>query len=254
MGLFGRNAYLITVAAILLRTNLRSRYRRTLFGYAWLAVPGLVSAIAFSLLRKGELLVIGPVQLPYPLFVLSGVFLWQAFVDALNLPTQQLIQQRRFLSLVPAPFEAVVLAALGEILLISAVRFAILLAAMAVFALPVHASWLLMPAAMLCMVAIGLVAGLFLAPFAQLYDDVASLTGLVATFGIFLGPVFYPVPDHSWFALNPLGWPIEAMRDWMAGSVADSGVVWLWLAALALLVPIWWLNRLSRPHIAARAY
>lgn len=249
-----RIGYLLTVARLLLRANLRSRRRRTFLGYFWLAIPGIAFAVAFSVLRKGDLLTVGKIDMPYPLFVLSGVFLWQTFVDALSTPTQKLVEQRRFLSLVPAPFEAVLLAAMGEVMLNLAIRLSILLLAMLTFGIGPQISWLFIPLAGVSILAAGFVLGLFAAPFAQLYDDVASLVGMTATFGIFLVPVFYPIPTHSWLALNPLAWPLVALRHAIMGDVNFAGALLLFVGSAILTFPALLFNSMSRPHIAARAY
>jgi lipopolysaccharide transport system permease protein len=244
----------VTVARLLFRANLRARHRRTLLGYAWLAIPGVVLAITFTGLRKSALIMTGEVTLPYPLFVLSGMFLWQSFGDAINLPIQQLNQQRRFLSLVPASFQPVLIAALGEVVLNLAVRLAILFVTMLAFGLPAATSWAMVPLAGLGMVGFGFALGLIIAPFAQLFDDIAGLAAMAVTFAMLLSPVLYPIPPDSLLALNPLAGLLMNVRDWMAGLPASAGVWPVILLTLGLLVPGWLLNRLSRPHIAARAH
>lgn len=244
----------LTIARLLFRANLRSRHRRTLLGYAWLAIPGLVLAATFTLLRKGALIQTGATVLPYPLFVLSGVFLWQSLSDAFSLPIQQLNQQRRFLSLVPAPFQAVLVAALCEVLLNLAIRMTILLGISLAFGLPVSIRWLLVPIAGIGMVGLGFSAGLLIAPFAQLFDDVLPLAMMAITFAMLLSPVLYPVPSGSLLTLNPLTGLLMNARDWMAGIPASSSVLPLAATTVALLLPGWLLNVASRPHIAARAH
>ncbi len=244
----------LTIARLMFRANLRSRHRRTLLGYVWLAIPGLVLAITFTFLRKSALVVTGDVALPYPLFVLSGMFLWQSFGDAINLPIQQLNQQRRFLSLVPAPFQAVLIAALGEVLVNLAVRLAILGVTILAFRLPVAASWLLVPLGGIGMVAFGFALGLTIAPFAQLFDDIATLASMAVTFAMLLSPVLYPIPPDSILALNPLAAMLTNVRDWMVGLPATASVWPIVILTLALLVPGWLLNMVSRPHITARAH
>lgn len=244
----------LTIARLLFRANLRSRHRRTLLGYVWLAIPGLVLAITFTFLRKSALVVTGDVALPYPLFVLSGLFLWQSFGDAINLPIQQLNQQRRFLSLVPAPFQAVLIAALGEVMLNLVVRLAILGMALLASGLQPVMGWLLVPLAGIGMVGFGFGLGLIIAPFAQLFDDVATLASMAVTFAMLLSPVLYPIPPDSILALNPLAGLLMNVRDWIAGLPATASVWPVALLTLGLLVPGWVLNILSRPHIAARAH
>lgn len=242
------------IAWLLFRANLRSRHRRTLFGYIWLAIPGLVLAITFTFLRKSALIVTGEVALPYPLFVLSGMVLWQSFGDAINLPIQQLNQQRRFLSLVPAPFQAVLIAALGEVLLNLAVRLAILGVTMLAFGMHPAVSWLLVPLAGIGTVGFGFALGLIIAPFAQLFDDIATLASMAVTFAMLLSPVLYPIPPDSILSLNPLAGLLMNARDWMAGMPATASIWPVVVLTFVLLVPGWLLNILSRPHIAARAH
>lgn len=248
------NGVTFTIAGLLFRANLRSRHRRTLLGYAWLAIPGLILAVTFTFLRKNALIETGEVAVPYPLFVLSGMFLWQSFGDAVSIPIQQLNQQRRFLSLVAAPFQAVLVAALGEVLLNLAVRLAILLIAAFAFQLAPAASWALVPLAGVGMVASGFAVSLLVAPLAQLFDDVATILGMVVTYGMLVSPVLYPIPSESLLALNPLSWLLIAARDWMAGIAASASVWYAFLVPAIVLVPAWFINAVSRPHIAARAH
>lgn len=244
----------LTIAGLLFRANLRSRHRRTLFGYAWLAIPGVILAVTFTLLRKGALIETGEVPLPYPLFVLSGMFLWQSFGEAISVPIQHLNQQRRFLSLVAAPFQAVLIAALGEVLLNLKVRLAILALALAAFGVAPAVSWALVPLAGAGMVAAGFAVALLTAPFAQLFDDVVTILAMAVTYGMLVSPVLYPIPPGSLLALNPLAGLLTAARDWMAG-IDSTASLWPLIAlTVAMAIPGWWLNVLSRPHIAARAH
>jgi lipopolysaccharide transport system permease protein len=239
---------------LLFLANMRSRHRRAVIGYAWLIIPGIITAIAFTLLRKYNIFGTSETGLPYPLFVLSGMFLWQSFVDAMTLPVQQLIQQRHFLSVVPAPYEAVLLASAGDVLVNLAVRMTILWFAIAAFGLPVKPEWLLMPLAGLAMVIAGFTVALLAAPFAQLLDDVASIIGLIGTFGLFLLPILYVIPPESILALNPLVAAMDAARAWMAGEAAPESFAPLIIVAVVSLPLGWLLNSLARPHLAARAH
>jgi lipopolysaccharide transport system permease protein len=241
------------IARLLFRANLRTRHRRTLLGYAWLAIPGVFLAATFTLLRKGALLQTGEVSLPYPLFVLSGMFLWQSFSDAINLPIQQLNQQRRFLSLVPAPFEAVLIAAVCDAVLNLAVRMALLLAAALLLGVTPLGSWLLVPLAGVSMIVAGFALCLLIAPLAQLYDDVATIAGMALTAGVLFVPVFYPIPAESLLANNPLTAIFDRAREWMGGAPSAGSILPVAIAALAIMLPGWLFNRVSRPYIAAVA-
>lgn len=242
----------VGVARLLFVANLRARHRRALIGYVWLVVPAVATAITFTMLRRSQLFTTGELDLPYALFVLSGVLLWQCFGDALTTPVNQLRDHADFLALVPAPLEGVILAALLDVFLNSAVRMAVVCLAMAGFGIMPELGWLtgLLPAALL-LILTGLALGLLTAPLALLYDDVANALGLIATFGLFLVPALYPIPADSFFAYNPL----VAVLDWARAGMAglSHSVPWELALAAAVLLPAGWLfNVAARPHLSAR--
>lgn len=242
----------VDVARLLFVANLRSRHRRALIGYVWLVVPALVTALTFTVLRRSQVLTTAELDFPYPLFVLSGVLLWQCFGDALTMPVNQLREHSDFLALVPAPLEGVVLSALGDVLLNSAVRMAVVALAMIAFGIAPVAGWLtgLLPAALL-LIMTGLALGLVTAPLAQLYDDATNVLALVATFGLFLVPALYPIPAESVLAYNPLVPVFDFARAGMTGD--PQGVPWGIAVGAAALLPIGWLlNVAARPHLSAR--
>lgn len=240
-------------AMLLFRGNMRVRRRRAWAGYLWLVLPGIAITIAFSLLRHGSLFVVGPIALPYPLFALSGVFLWQGFTDGLTGPLQALNRERYFLSVNAAPHGAILLAGVLENLLALGVRMALLLVAMLIFQVAVSPFWLLIPLAALSIFLLGLGCGMLVAPVGQLYDDVGALIGIASGFGLFLVPAIYPIPATSLLAWNPLVAVVDAAHAWMTGAPAPQLPIVAVVLAVALL-PLGWLAvTLARPHIAARA-
>lgn len=242
----------IAVARYLFVANMRVRRRRVFLGYLWLVVPGAMTALAFTLLRRGKFFETPDIEFSYPLFILSGMFLWQSFSDSLTSPTQQLLNHRHFLSVVPARFESIILAAIGEILINLAIRMSLLLAAMAFFGLSPSIFWLLVPLAGFLMVLLGLVCGLLVAPATQLVGDFANLLGLVASFGLFLVPVIYPIPADSILAYNPMVPVMDAARAWMVGSMHGASLLPGMIFCLIGLPFGWIVNVLSRPHLIVR--
>lgn len=240
-------------AVLLFRGNVRARRRRAWAGYLWLIAPGIALAAAFSLLRQGALFATGTIAIPYPVFALSGIFLWQCFTDGLSGPLQTLNRERHFLAVTPAPQAAIVLAGVLENLLALGVRMALLLAVLVVFGLSPHGRWLFVPLAAVMMLGLGLCLGLLVAPVGQLYDDMTSLIGLVQGFGLFFLPVIFPVPATSVLAWNPLVTVIDAAHAWIAGAAAMRFPLTA-AGLIAVLLPAGWHTvARARPHIAARA-
>lgn len=240
-------------AHLLFRSNLRARHRRALAGYLWLVLPGVVIAIAFTLLRKGSLFASGPIHLPFALFALSGIFLWQCFVDGLTGPLQNLQRERRFLAVTPAPQEAVLLAGIMDNLLAVGVRMLLLGAVMLMFGLAPSLYWILVPCTAVVMLFCGLSIGMLIAPIGQLYDDISAIITIVSAYGLFCLPIIYPIPASSLLAWNPLVGVIDTAHAWMGGTAASFSM-FAAIVFIALLLPVGWAALwIARAHVAARA-
>lgn len=237
----------------LFRSELRARRRESLLGHAWLFLPAAATSLVCTYLQRKGIVTLQESQLPYPLFVLSGVLLWQSFTDSLNAPLQQLRSMRQLITRSRVPHEAVMSAGAAGALLNAAIRLAVLLLVLPFFGIPIAPSLLLLPLGFLALILLGLAVGVALAPFGLLYADIGRGLPLATLFWFFLTPVVYPLEGgESWLRLNPVTPLIETSRSWLlspslpASFLAVVAGAALGLAAAALLY------RLSRPHLIAR--
>jgi lipopolysaccharide transport system permease protein len=232
--------------------NLRAQHRRAWLGYLWLLIPALATAGLCALMQSRRIVAVGATALPYPLFVLSGMVLWQAFLDGLNGPLEQLGRARQVITRSAAPHEAVIGAGLLQALLGTAIRLAVLAVVLAAFRAPLAPSAALFPLGLLAMLALGLALGLLAAPLGLLYDDVARALFLAAALLFFLTPVAYPLPNEGLFRLNPVAILLTQSRAWLTGGGLDPMFALVTAASLAALVLAWLFYRLARPHVIAR--
>lgn len=232
--------------------NLRAQHRRAWLGYLWLVIPALATAGLCALIQSRRIVAVGPTELPYPLFVLSGMVLWQAFLDGLNAPLEQLGRARQVITRSAAPHEAVLGAAALQTLLGAAIRLAVLVSALALSRPPLAPTALLFPLGMLALLVLGLALGLLAAPLGLLYDDVGRALLLAASMLFFLTPVVYPLPSEGLFRLNPVGLLLGTSRSWLTGSGAAPGFIAVAAASVAALALAWLFYRLARPHVIAR--
>lgn len=236
----------------LFRSNLRVRYRRSWLGYVWLLVPALGTAALAAFIQARRIVSFGDTGLPYPLFVLTGIVLWQAFAEAVQMPLQQIQSGRQLVTRSRVPHEAVILAGTFELLLNAGIRLLLILPLILLARLELPPSLLLVPTAVLALVVLGLGVGLLLAPIGLLYDDVGRGLGMLLGFGIFLTPVIYPIPAGSPLRFNPVAPVLDTARGWIAGT-GSVGPYWAVVASgAALLVLAWLFYRVARPHVVAR--
>ena len=234
-------------------STLRADHRRSWLGYLWLVIPAVGLAMLCSFMLAQRVVTVMPTRLPYPVFVLSGMVLWQTFVDGLNAPLEQLKRARQLITRSVVPHEAVIGAGVIQAMLNAIVRLAALAIVFAVFRLPVPPSALLFPVGVLAVLVTGVAVGLAVAPLGLLYDDVGRGVFLATSFLFFLTPVAYPLPERRLFRLNPLVALMDTARGWLVdGSVQVAAFAAVFATATAGLVLAWLFYRLARPHLVAR--
>jgi len=240
------------IAWRLFRSNLRVRHRRTFLGYLWLLLPAIGTALICNYIQSRRIISIRPTALPYPLFVLSGMILWQCFVDAINAPLQHLAAARQLITRSRVPHEAILLAGVMEVLTNAAIRIAVLILILAIW-VPLTPMVLLLPFGVLALVTLGFAIGLALAPLGLLYDDIGRVLTLATAFWFFLTPVIYPLPTRGMLLFNPVAPLLVASRTWLVGRwYATPGFLSVIVGSVVALVLAWLWYRLARPHFVSR--
>ncbi|TMJ18002.1 MAG: hypothetical protein E6G94_00880 [Alphaproteobacteria bacterium] len=241
------------IALRLFRSEVRARRRQSLLGHAWLFLPAAATTLVCTYLQRRGVVGMRETMLPYPLFVLSGMLMWQTLTDALNAPLQQLNAMRQLITRSRVPHEAVVAAGAAGALLNAAVRLALLLLVLPFFGMALAPSLLLLPFAFLALLLLGLAAGLVIAPFGLLYEDVGRGLPFATLFWFFLSPVVYPVAAGAgWLRFNPVSPLMEAGRSWLVAPSAPTAFAAVTLGSAAVLVAASLFYRLARPHLVAR--
>ncbi len=238
--------------------NTSARYRQTLLGYFWAIAPPIVSTAVFLFLRRSGVFTVGETAIPYAPFLLTGVVLWQTFVDALGSPLRMVNHSRDMLAKINFPREALVLAGVAEVLFNFLVRGLLLAVALVWFGVALSPSALLFPLGLAAIIGVGLAIGLMLVPIGVLYQDVEQALGVIVALWFFVTPVVYPAPT-SWpgsltVTLNPAGAVLDTARSWLFGAPALHLAAFLWIGAGTLVVLLigWLLYRLALPILIER--
>lgn len=242
----------------LLVRNIKAQYRQAVLGYLWAFLPPLVTTVAFSFLSSTGVLAVKSTAVPYPLYVMAGTVLWQAFADAVHGPIRLVTTSREMLARVSFPREALIIAAMGEVLVYTTIRLLLVLGAMCLYGVPSPSTIVLAPAAILGLIGFGIVVGTLLAPLALLIHDVDRGLAMMLTLWFFLTPVVYPAPT-VWPAsvlatINPVSLLLAGARFLLIGGVEVNWLSWVVANAItcALLVIGWIVYRVAIPHVLAR--
>jgi ABC-type polysaccharide/polyol phosphate export systems, permease component len=161
----------IELSRSLLSHSLRARYRQSVLGYVWLVITPVATAAVWIFLHSSGIVRFADTTVPYPLYVISGVFLWTGFLKVLNAPLQQLNASRHLLSKIAFPWEAVIIAGWGEAVIEFLSYLAVLLVIYPVFGVSPFGVIRAIPA-IAALLILGGALGLMASPIGMLYDDV----------------------------------------------------------------------------------
>lgn len=195
--------------------NLSARYKQALFGIAWAVIVPFIAIGTFMFLDRAGVVSIGATDLPYPLFALLGVAVYQFFSTGVTAACASLVEAGDMIAKVSFPREVLVVAAIAQAAFEFLVKLALIAAVCVYYQYLPPAGFLLLPLVLLPLVFLTLGLGLVLSLANAVFRDTAQAVGVVLMFLMFLTPVLYPASGarEYLFRLNPLTALVEAPRD-----------------------------------------
>jgi len=238
--------------------NISSRYRQTILGYVWAIVTPIATTSVFVFLQKAGYFTVGETQVPYTVFLLTGLILWQVFADAVHAPLRMVQQSYSILTKVNFPREALIVAGIGEVLFTFLIRLGLILVALFWFNVRIPWTMVWFPFGALLLIGLGVALGLLITPIAALYHDVGQALPFTLYLWMFLTPVIYPVPVSSpgsmlvW--LNPVSPLLDTTRAWLLSGAPHYLPAFFVVSGFTVfaLLAGWLLYRLALPILIER--
>jgi len=235
-----------------------AEHRQSVLGYFWLVFPALANTLTWVFLNQQQVIQIKTGAVPYPVFVLAGTILWSAFNGSLMAMLGIVGAARGLLAKVNFPREALVYAAMLKSAVDATLASLLLLPALLIFKVGLHATLLLFPLALLGALLLGSGLGLAALPLAALYGDVGRAIQILLRFGFFLTPIVFALPIHgvarALMIANPVTPIIVTGRAWLTGSgdALLSGFVGVTLASMVILSTALIFYKVALPYIIER--
>jgi lipopolysaccharide transport system permease protein len=242
----------------LFRRDFFAAYKQSFAGIFWAFMMPIISIGTFVLLNRSGVFDIGEVKIPYPLYALIGLSIWQIFASGLTAAANSLAGAGSMLTRINFSKKALILASLGKpaiIFLFQLVMIGLLLVFYRIVPSP---AVLLLPLALLPLFLLVVALGFFLALFNAFAKDVGNGLQVIMTFLMFLTPVLYARPQAGLLGLvtqyNPMYYFVAAGRDlFIHGKILEwQGFLLASLVSFVLFVACLIFFHLTETRVAER--
>ena len=244
--------------------NLRGLYRQTFLGLFWAFLPPIANTAIWVFLRsQGVFELGGDMEVNGTVYILTGMILWQTFIEAFQMPLKVVNQNRGMISKLRFPRESLLLVGIGEVLFDLSIRSLLLIPAFLFYGVePSIAVLAAIPLALL-MVLFAAGLGMLIMPVGSLYQDVNRFISVAIPFWMLTTPIIYVInqdqlADHP--AANLLVWlnPAAPILVWCRDLIltGDSPFAVAGIVFSIIAIPIFLIGlavfRISIPVIVER--
>jgi lipopolysaccharide transport system permease protein len=217
------------------------RYKQAVIGTLWVILQPLIAAgiytFIFSYLAK-----IPSDGAPYPIFVLSGLILWQFFSRSVIDGANSMVNNAEVITKVYFPRQILPLSVPLAASIDAMVAYTVLFFLSLFFGVIPGITILFIPVIILAAALLAFGIGLWMAPINGIYRDVGIALPFLVHIMMFLTPVIYPVsfaPENlQWlFYLNPVATLIELSRWAVLGTDFPSlQAIGIFIVVLTLIL------------------
>lgn len=196
--------------------DIKVRYKQTLFGATWAVLQPFLLMVVFTIFF-GRFARISSGDIPYPLFVYTGLVPWTFFSQSLGAASQSLVRNTELVSKIYFPRLLLPLSAAGSFVLDLAIASVLLVGLMLYYEYEPWLSivWLPLFSLLALVTAVGLAT--WLSALNARYRDVQYAVPFLIQVWLFVSPVIYPsslVPARwrLWYGLNPVVGVVDGFR------------------------------------------
>ena len=202
--------------------DIKVRYKQTVLGGLWAIVQPFMTMVVFTFVFNHFAKI--KADVPYPVFVLSGISVWFYFANSVNLASNSLVANAPLITKVYFPRLIVALTPLLSGLLDFSLAFLILGGTMAYYGVVPGIQVLLVPVFVVIASALALGVGLILSALNVKYRDVRYALPFLMQIWMYASPVAYPssLVGHGLrrtiYGLNPMTGVVDGFRWALFGS------------------------------------
>jgi lipopolysaccharide transport system permease protein len=193
--------------------NIKVRYKQTLLGVLWAVLQPVLLTLVFAFSLR-QLIPTASRQVDYPVFVLSGMLPWVFFQTAVTAAANSVVSSEQLVTKVYLPRLAIPLSAISAALIDLGISFVVLAGMMVWHGIAPAVTVLLLPLAVVLLVAAATGMGTLLAALTVSYRDFRhAVTFLLPAWMIATPTIFLENQSGGLARLNPMTAPIDFFRS-----------------------------------------
>ncbi|MCC7162610.1 MAG: ABC transporter permease [Anaerolineae bacterium] len=222
--------------------ELKVRYKQTIFGWSWAILQPLFTMIVFTLVFS----IIARVptgEIPYPVFMLTGLLLWQFFTAAFRRCSGSLVENGHLIRKVYFPRLVFPISGNISCLVDFIISLPLLVVVLAFYRVMPSPNLVWVPVFVLITMLTAFGFGLWLSALHVRFRDVGFMLPFLLQIWMYATPVAYPyelVPEwiRPLYNLNPMVGVIDGMRWALLGNSGRPPDVWLLYSSLVVIVAL----------------
>ncbi len=209
--------------------DIKVRYKQATLGIMWAVLQPLTQVIIFSAIFGAGLnmasMLSGPAREAYPVFVFSGLLVWQLFARSMSEGGMSLVNQQHLLTKIYFPRLFVPTASVGGALFDLLVSIPIFVVMMVIYRISPPWTVVFFPLLVAQTVVLGCGMAYLLSALTVTYRDFRFIIPFLVQIWLWISFIMFPVPPKIWsspkwqalFAVNPMYGIVSTVRKVVLG-------------------------------------
>ncbi len=192
-------------------------YKQSFVGFFWAFIMPFLSVGTFIVLNRSGVFSIGDVNIPYPIYAILGMAIWQVFSSGVVAGANTLVKAGSMIVKINFSRKSLVLASIAQSLVPFIVQIVIVGVLFAVYGVFPSIWLILFPIFVLPIILLTLGFSFMLSLLNGVVRDIGNVLSVFMTFLMFLTPVLYAEPKAGILGkitpYNPLFYLVSAPRE-----------------------------------------
>jgi lipopolysaccharide transport system permease protein len=210
----------------LFKKDFLALYKQSFIGLMWAVIIPIATVGTFVVLNGAGVFNTGAIVVPYALYAVLGVAIWQLFSAGLIASSNSLVLAGAMITKINFSLKSLVVASMGQSILSFLVAFCVVVVLFFCYRFVPSAGILLLPLLIIPIILLTLGLGFMASLLNGILRDIGNVLSICMTFLLFLTPILYAKPTTGFFAFvssyNPLYYLVAFPRDLaLTGSVSE---------------------------------